>query len=164
MSGQEKLPPALPAAYKMVDTCGAEFEAETPYFYSSPGNRMKPLLSWLATAPASRRRWYLVPSPIRIGQGNEFDYASVHCVMALKRAGYEVAIVNNNPETVSTDFNTGDRLYFDPLTPEDAMRVIEMEKTGPGVVVAFGGQTAIKLAKPLGDAGVHVFRHFPRRY
>ena len=98
--------------------------------------------------------------PIRIGQGIEFDYASVHCVMALKRAGYEVAIVNNNPETVSTDFNTGDRLYFDPLTPEDAMRVIEMEKPA-GVVVAFGGQTAIKLAKPLGDAGVHVFGTSP---
>ena len=92
---------------------------------------------------------------IRIGQGIEFDYASVHCVWALKEAGYEVVIVNNNPETVSTDFDTADRLYFEPLTPEDVMSVIETEKPY-GVVVAFGGQTAIKLTKALSAAGVNV--------
>ena len=160
LSGKEELPPALPAAYKMVDTCGAEFEAETPYFYSSPGE-VDEAAPFLARHSSGKPTAVVFGSgPIRIGQGIEFDYASVHCVMALKRAGYEVAIVNNNPETVSTDFNTGDRLYFDPLTPEDAMRVIEMEKPA-GVVVAFGGQTAIKLAKPLGDAGVHVFGTSP---
>ncbi len=90
--------------------------------------------------------------PIRIGQGIEFDYASVHCVWALKKAGYEVVIVNNNPETVSTDFDTSDRLYFEPLTPEDVMGVIDTEKPY-GVVVAFGGQTAIKLTKFLDEPG-----------
>lgn len=154
LSGQE-LPAPLPAACKMVDTCGAEFEAETPYFYSSPGEEDE-------TLPFIRRRSSGKPvvlvfgsGPIRIGQGIEFDYASVHCVMALKRAGYEVAIVNNNPETVSTDFNTADRLYFDPLTAEDALRIVELEKP-VGVVVAFGGQTAIKLTKPLAAAGVPI--------
>ena len=154
LSGQE-LPAPLPAACKMVDTCGAEFEAETPYFYSSPGEEDE-------TLPFIRRRSSGKPvvlvfgsGPIRIGQGIEFDYASVHCVMALKRAGYEVAIANNNPETVSTDFNTADRLYFDPLTAEDALRIVELEKP-VGVVVAFGGQTAIKLTKPLAAAGVPI--------
>lgn len=153
LSGQELAP--LPAACKMVDTCGAEFEAETPYFYSSPGEEDE-------TLPFIRRRSSGKPvvlvfgsGPIRIGQGIEFDYASVHCVMALKRAGYEVAIANNNPETVSTDFNTADRLYFDPLTAEDALRIVELEKP-VGVVVAFGGQTAIKLTKPPAAAGVPI--------
>ena len=154
LSGQE-LPAPLPAACKMVDTCGAEFEAETPYFYSSPCEEDE-------TLPFIRRRSSGKPvvlvfgsGPIRIGQGIEFDYASVHCVMALKRAGYEVAIANNNPETVSTDFNTADRLYFDPLTAEDALRIVELEKP-VGVVVAVGGQTAIKLTKPLAAAGVPI--------
>lgn len=93
--------------------------------------------------------------PIRIGQGIEFDYASVHCVWALKNAGFEVVIVNNNPETVSTDFDTADRLYFEPLTPEDVRNVLETEKPW-GVVVAFGGQTAIKLTKFLSERGENI--------
>src|SRR5699024_6548731 len=100
----------------MVDTCGAEFEAATPYFYSSPGEEDEALPFLKRKASGTPVVLVFGSGPIRIGQGIEFDYASVHCVMALKRAGYEVAIVNNNPETVSTDFNTADRLYFDPLT------------------------------------------------
>ncbi len=154
ISGQEP-PEQLPAAYKMVDTCGAEFEAETPYFYSSPGEEDE-------AGPFRKRRgtgkpvvMVLGSGPIRIGQGIEFDYASVHCVLALKKAGYEAVIVNNNPETVSTDFNTADRLYFDPLTPEDVLRIAEIEKPA-GAVVAFGGQTAIKLTKALDQAGIPI--------
>ncbi len=154
LSGQ-KPPLALPASCKMVDTCGAEFEAETPYFYSSPGEEDEALPFLKRKASGKPVVLVFGSGPIRIGQGIEFDYASVHCVMALKRAGYEVAIVNNNPETVSTDFNTADRLYFDPLTAEDALRIVELEKP-VGVVVAFGGQTAIKLTKPLAAAGVPI--------
>ena len=154
LSGQEP-PLALPASCKMVDTCGAEFEAETPYFYSSPGEEDEALPFLKRKASGKPVVLVFGSGPIRIGQGIEFDYASVHCVMALKRAGYEVAIVNNNPETVSTDFNTADRLYFDPLTAEDALRIVELEKP-VGVVVAFGGQTAIKLTKPLAAAGVPI--------
>ena len=154
LSGQEP-PLALPASCKIVDTCGAEFEAETPYFYSSPGEEDEALPFLKRKASGKPVVLVFGSGPIRIGQGIEFDYASVHCVMALKRAGYEVAIVNNNPETVSTDFNTADRLYFDPLTAEDALRIVELEKP-VGVVVAFGGQTSIKLTKPLAAAGVPI--------
>lgn len=140
------------AVYKMVDTCGAEFEAETPYFYSTYDKACE-------SRPLERNKKeriiVLGSGPIRIGQGIEFDYSSVHCVWTLKELGYEVILVNNNPETVSTDFDTGDRLYFEPLTPEDVMNIIKVEKP-LGVVVAFGGQTAIKLTKFLDDNGIQI--------
>ena len=143
------------AVYKMVDTCGAEFKAETPYFYSTYDAENE-AAAFMAEKKSNKRRVIVFGSgPIRIGQGIEFDYASVHCVWALKEAGYEVAIVNNNPETVSTDFDTADRLYFEPLTPEDVDNVIATEKPY-GAVVAFGGQTAIKLTKHLSDSGVRI--------
>ena len=139
--------------YKMVDTCGAEFEAETPYFYSTYDNHCES-----RALPSSGKEKIIVlgSGPIRIGQGIEFDYSSVHCVWTLKELGYEVILVNNNPETVSTDFDTGDRLYFEPLTEEDVMNIIKAEKP-IGVVVAFGGQTAIKLTKFLDDNGITIF-------
>lgn len=140
LSGQEIRRPRS-AVYKMVDTCAAEFPAETPYFYSTYDEENEALA---CIRPETRRVLVFGSGPIRIGQGIEFDYSAVHCVWALKEAGFEAVILNNNPETVSTDFDTGDRLYFDPLTPEDVMNVIQTEKPY-GVVVAFGGQTAIKL-------------------
>ena len=154
ISGCEIAHPRFPV-YKMVDTCAAEFAAETPYFYASY-DKENEALEFLEHDDPERKTVIVFGSgPIRIGQGIEFDYASVHCVWALKKAGYEVVIVNNNPETVSTDFDTSDRLYFEPLTPEDVMGVIHTEKPY-GVVVAFGGQTAIKLAKFLDDQGINV--------
>ena len=133
--------PGWQLSYKMVDTCGAEFAAETPYFYSKRSGR--PVVVVLGSGP------------IRIGQGIEFDYSSVHCVWTLRRIGYDVVIINNNPETVSTDYDTADRLYFEPLTPEDVMNVIAVEKP-IGVVVAFGGQTAIKLTQFLDSQGIRI--------
>ncbi len=140
--------------YKMVDTCAAEFEAETPYFYATydEENEAK---EFLAQRPKKPCVVVLGSGPIRIGQGIEFDYASVHCVWMLKKAGYDVVMINNNPETVSTDFDTADRLYFEPLTPEDVLGVIATEKP-VGVVAAFGGQTAIKLTGALQAAGVRI--------
>ena len=140
------------AVYKMVDTCGAEFDAETPYFYSSFDQFCES-----RTFPRSGKPVIMVlgSGPIRIGQGIEFDYSSVHCVWTLKELGYEVVIVNNNPETVSTDYDTADRLYFEPLFPEDVMHIIEVEKP-VGVVVAFGGQTAIKLTQFLDSHGIPI--------
>ncbi|MBP5261215.1 MAG: carbamoyl-phosphate synthase large subunit [Clostridiales bacterium] len=143
--------------YKMVDTCAGEFEAVTPYFYgtyntaSAGGENEADLL------PSDGKKTVIVigSGPIRIGQGIEFDYAAVHCVNALRELGYRVVIINNNPETVSTDFDTGDRLYFEPLTPEDVMNIIGEEKPF-GVVVAFGGQTAIKLTKTLAANNVNI--------
>lgn len=151
ISGTSKLP-TLSATYKMVDTCGAEFDAQTPYFYSS----FDPVCESRAF-PRSGKPTVLVlgSGPIRIGQGIEFDYSSVHCVHTLKAMGYDVAIVNNNPETVSTDYDTADRLYFEPLTPEDVMHIINVEKP-IGVVVAFGGQTAIKLTEFLDKNGINI--------
>lgn len=147
MTGLDKID-HIPACYRMVDTCSAEFAASTPYFYSSYGEEDEagPFIGRHSTG----KQVIMVfgSGPIRIGQGIEFDYASVHCVWSLKRAGYEVVIVNNNPETVSTDFNVADRLYFEPLTPEDVMDIIRVEKPA-GAVVAFGGQTAIRLTKCL---------------
>lgn len=128
------------ATFKMVDTCGAEFDAVSPYYYSTYDQENE------AETPKNKTVVVLGSGPIRIGQGIEFDYCSVHCVWALKRAGYDTVIVNNNPETVSTDFDTSDRLYFEPLTPEEVGNVLEQENP-EGVVVQFGGQTAIKLAK-----------------
>ena len=153
LSGAEGLPgESRKAVYKMVDTCGAEFDAETPYFYSSFDRFCES-----RAFPRSGRPVVMVlgSGPIRIGQGIEFDYSSVHCVWTLKELGYDVVIVNNNPETVSTDYDTADRLYFEPLYPEDVMHIIEVEKP-VGVVVAFGGQTAIKLTKFLDEAGVPI--------
>lgn len=147
-----KVPVHTNAVYKMVDTCAAEFDAETPYFYSVYSDNDE------AEAHIDRSKksvLVLGSGPIRIGQGIEFDYSSVHCAWAIKRQGYEVSIVNNNPETVSTDFDVADRLYFEPLTPEDVDNVIAIEKP-VGVVVAFGGQTAIKLTKHLDEKGVKV--------
>ena len=140
-----------PSVYKMVDTCAGEFKAQTPYFYSSHDYDCE------ARESASDKKKIIVlgSGPIRIGQGIEFDYSSVHCVWTLKELGYEVIIINNNPETVSTDFDTADRLYFEPLTPEDVMNVIEIEKP-VGVVVAFGGQTAINLTKFLSQNNIPI--------
>ena len=153
LAGAEQLP-AEPAeaVYKMVDTCGAEFDAETPYFYSSFDQYCES-----RRFPRSGKPVIMVlgSGPIRIGQGIEFDYSSVHCVWTLKNLGYEVVIVNNNPETVSTDYDTADRLYFEPLYPEDVMHIIAVERP-VGVVVAFGGQTAIKLTKFLDEQGIRI--------
>lgn len=151
ISGAQKLP-ELDAAYKMVDTCAAEFDAKTPYFYSTYGGTCESRSFARSGKPTIL---VLGSGPIRIGQGIEFDYSSVHCVWALKELGYDVVIVNNNPETVSTDYDTADRLYFEPLTPEDVMNIIKVEKP-IGVVVAFGGQTAIKLTKFLDDNGIQI--------
>ena len=138
--------------YKMVDTCGAEFAAETPYFYSTYDEHCE---ARSLEQSGKEKIIVLGSGPIRIGQGIEFDYSSVHCVWTLKELGYEVILVNNNPETVSTDFDTGDRLYFEPLTPEDVMNIIKAENP-MGVVVAFGGQTAIKLTKFLDENGIKI--------
>ncbi|QJW46647.1 carbamoyl-phosphate synthase large subunit [bacterium BFN5] len=136
--------------YKMVDTCAAEFEAATPYYYSTYAQEDEVSIS------NKRKVMVLGSGPIRIGQGVEFDYCSVHSVWALREIGLESIIVNNNPETVSTDFDTSDRLYFEPLTPEDVLNIIDKEQP-EGVIVQFGGQTAINLAGPLSKAGVKVF-------
>ena len=154
LSGKKVQNPRF-AAYKMVDTCAAEFEAKTPYFYSTfdEENEAK---EFIEKQQSGKKKVIVFGSgPIRIGQGIEFDYCCVHCVWALKKAGYEAIIANNNPETVSTDFDTGDRLYFDPLTKEDVRNLIETEKPY-GVVVQFGGQTAIKLTKFLDELGVNI--------
>ena len=138
-------------SFKMVDTCAAEFDAETPYYYSSYDGENE-----ADTGDSGRKKVLVLGSgPIRIGQGIEFDYCSVHSVWALKRLGYETIIVNNNPETVSTDFDVADKLYFEPLTAEDVQNIVEQEKPW-GAVVQFGGQTAIKLAKALTDMGVPI--------
>ena len=151
----KKIENPLHAVYKMVDTCAAEFSAETPYFYSTYDTEDE--AKEFIDKKKSNNKTVIVfgSGPIRIGQGIEFDYASVHCVWALKERGFDVVIVNNNPETVSTDFDTADRLYFEPLTNEDVMNIIRVEKPY-GVVVAFGGQTAIKLTKHLAANGVNI--------
>ncbi|QRF23790.1 carbamoyl-phosphate synthase large subunit [Alicyclobacillus sp. TC] len=135
--------------YKMVDTCAGEFAASTPYYYSSYDQEDEVVES------GKKKLLVLGSGPIRIGQGIEFDYCSVHAVWAIRKAGYEAVIVNNNPETVSTDFNTSDRLYFEPLHLEDVLHVIEREQP-EGVIVQFGGQTAINLADGLARAGVRI--------
>ncbi|WP_444660045.1 carbamoyl-phosphate synthase large subunit [Caproiciproducens sp. R2] len=136
--------------YKMVDTCAAEFDAETPYYYSSYGIQNE-------SVPQSDRKKILVigSGPIRIGQGIEFDFCSVHSVWALRDLGYETIIVNNNPETVSTDFDIADKLYFEPLTEEDVRHIVDLEKPD-GAVVQFGGQTAIKLAGAIEKMGIPI--------
>lgn len=138
------------ANFKMVDTCAAEFDAETPYYYSSYDEDNE------AQDKTNKKKILVLGSgPIRIGQGIEFDYCSVHCVWALKEKGYETIIVNNNPETVSTDFDIADKLYFEPLTPEDVENIVNVEKPY-GAIVQFGGQTAIKLTKALTNMGVKI--------
>ena len=140
----------ITAAYKMVDTCAAEFAATTPYYYSVYGGENE------AVETNDRKKVLVLGSgPIRIGQGIEFDFCSVHCTWAFKKEGYETIIVNNNPETVSTDFDIADKLYFEPLTPEDVENIVNIEKPD-GAVVQFGGQTAIKLTEALMKMGVKI--------
>ena len=138
------------AAFKMVDTCAAEFEATTPYYYSCFGSENEVI----ETKP-DKKILVLGSGPIRIGQGIEFDFCSVHCTWAFKEEGYETIIVNNNPETVSTDFDIADKLYFEPLTPEDVRNIVDLEQPD-GAVVQFGGQTAIKLTESLMEMGVPI--------
>ncbi len=154
MSG-EKLPAHRRAVFKMVDTCAAEFAAQTPYFYSTYDDEDHDEAKPFVERSKKKRIIVIGSGPIRIGQGIEFDYSSVHCVWTLKELGYEVVIINNNPETVSTDFDTADRLYFESLTPEDVQNVIDVEKPY-GVVITFGGQTAIKLCGYLDKKGVKI--------
>lgn len=150
-----ELPKHVNAVFKMVDTCAAEFSAQTPYFYSTYDEKQHDEAGIFVKNSKKRRIIVIGSGPIRIGQGIEFDYSSVHCVWALKRMGYEVVIINNNPETVSTDFDTADRLYFESLTPEDVQNVIDIEKPY-GVVITFGGQTAIKLCSYLDKKGIRI--------
>lgn len=144
--------------FKMVDTCAGEFAAHTPYFYATYDTEESggedEALEFIEKS-SKEKVIVLGSGPIRIGQGIEFDYASVHCVLSLQKLGYDVIIINNNPETVSTDFDTADRLYFEPLSPEDVLDIIKIEKP-IGVVVAFGGQTAIKLTKTLAENGIRI--------
>ena len=139
----------ITASFKMVDTCAAEFAAATPYYYSVHGGENE------AAATDRKKVLVLGSGPIRIGQGIEFDFCSVHCTWAFEKEGYETIIVNNNPETVSTDFDIADKLYFEPLTPEDVENIVEIEKPD-GAVVQFGGQTAIKLTEALIKMGVKI--------
>ncbi len=140
----------ITAAFKMVDTCAAEFAAQTPYYYSCFGSENE------ASGAKERKKVLILGSgPIRIGQGIEFDYCSVHCTWAFAKEGYETIIVNNNPETVSTDFDIADKLYFEPLTPEDVENIVRLEQPD-GAVVQFGGQTAIKLTESLMKMGVPI--------
>ena len=138
------------AAYKIVDTCAAEFAAETPYYYSVYGSENE-----VEETSGKKKVLVLGSGPIRIGQGIEFDFCSVHCTWAFAKEGYETIIVNNNPETVSTDFDIADKLYFEPLTPEDVESIVDIEKPD-GAVVQFGGQTAIKLTEALMKMGVPI--------
>ena len=140
----------ITAAYKMVDTCAAEFAAETPYYYSVYGSENE-----VEKTNGKKKVLVLGSGPIRIGQGIEFDFCSVHCTWAFSKEGYETIIVNNNPETVSTDFDIADKLYFEPLTPEDVRSIVDLEKP-EGAVVQFGGQTAIKLTESLMKMGVPI--------
>lgn len=140
----------ITAAYKMVDTCAAEFAATTPYYYSVYGGENE-----AERTPDKKKVLVLGSGPIRIGQGIEFDFCSVHCTWAFAKEGYETIIINNNPETVSTDFDIADKLYFEPLTPEDVENIVNIEKPD-GAVVQFGGQTAIKLTEALMKMGVPI--------
>ncbi len=135
--------------FKMIDTCASEFKSYVPYFYSTYEEENE------SVCTGSKKIVVLGAGPIRIGQGVEFDYSTVHAVQTIKRAGYEAIIINNNPETVSTDYTTADKLYFEPLTPEDVMAIIDFEKP-EGVIASLGGQTAINLAQPLMDRGVNI--------
>ena len=132
--------------YKMIDTCASEFDSYIPYFYSTYEEENESVVT-------NRKKIIVLGSgPIRIGQGVEFDYSTVHAVQTIKKAGYEAIIINNNPETVSTDYTCSDKLYFEPLCVEDVMNIITMEQP-EGVIATLGGQTAINLAMPLARAG-----------
>lgn len=146
---QKRLDWGILPTYKLVDTCAAEFEAETPYYYSTYDTENE------SVASDKKKVLVLGSGPIRIGQGIEFDYCSVHSVWALSRCGYETIIINNNPETVSTDFDIADKLYFEPLTAEDVENIVDLEQP-EGAIVQFGGQTAIKLTQALEDMGVKI--------
>ena len=135
--------------YKMIDTCASEFDSYVPYFYSTYEEENESVVS------DKKKIVVLGSGPIRIGQGVEFDYSTVHAIWSIRDAGYEAIIINNNPETVSTDYTTSDKLYFEPLTVEDVMNVIELEQP-MGIVVSLGGQTAINLAPPLHALGVPI--------
>lgn len=154
ISGAE-LPAFTPASFKMADTCAAEFSAKTPYFYSVQDSENEAALHIKANPTNKKKVLVFGSGPIRIGQGIEFDYCSVHCVWTLKEHGCEAIIVNNNPETVSTDFDTADRLYFDPLTPESVDNIIATENPW-ACVVQFGGQTAIKLTRHLQERNIKI--------
>ena len=135
--------------YKMIDTCASEFKSYVPYFYSTYEEENESVVS-------DRKKIIVLGSgPIRIGQGVEFDYSTVHAVKTIKEAGYEAIIINNNPETVSTDYTTSDKLYFEPLCVEDVMNIITLESPD-GVIVSLGGQTAVNLAEPLDEYGVKI--------
>ncbi|MBO6047301.1 MAG: carbamoyl-phosphate synthase large subunit [Erysipelotrichaceae bacterium] len=151
---QMRIDNQITASFRPVDTCAAEFAAETPYFYSMYNGEQE------ASANNKKTVMVLGSGPIRIGQGIEFDFCSVHCVWALKEAGYDTIIVNNNPETVSTDFDVADRLYFEPLTREDVQSIVDIEHPD-GAIVQFGGQTAIKLTKDLMEMGVPILGTSP---
>lgn len=135
--------------YKMIDTCASEFESYIPYLYSTYEDENESIIS------NKKKIIVLGSGPIRIGQGVEFDYSTVHAVWTIKKEGYEAIIINNNPETVSTDYTTSDKLYFEPLTVEDVMNIIDYEKP-EGVIASLGGQTAINLAEPLKERGVRI--------
>ncbi|MEG1017922.1 MAG: carbamoyl-phosphate synthase large subunit, partial [Oscillospiraceae bacterium] len=135
--------------YKMIDTCASEFDSYVPYFYSTYEDENESIVS------DKQKIIVLGSGPIRIGQGVEFDYSTVHAIWTIRAAGYEAIIINNNPETVSTDYTTSDKLYFEPLAVEDVMNIIELEKP-LGVIVSFGGQTAINLCAPLTELGVPI--------
>ena len=151
---KHRLTHGVRAVFKTVDTCGAEFEAATPYLYSTYETECE-------AEPTTRRKIMILGGgPNRIGQGIEFDYCCVHASFALKEIGFESIMVNCNPETVSTDYDTSDRLYFEPLTFEDVMNIVETEKPD-GVIVQFGGQTPLKLADALEKAGVKIFGTSP---
>ncbi len=144
------------ASYKLVDTCAAEFAAQTPYYYSVYNGPDSEDEAMLRESQGKKKILVLGSGPIRIGQGIEFDYCSVHATWAFRKAGFETIIVNNNPETVSTDFDIADKLYFEPLTPEDVENIVRLEKPD-GAVVQFGGQTAIKLTQDLMEMGVKIY-------
>ncbi len=146
----------IKATFKIVDTCAAEFAAETPYYYSVYNGPDSEDEAALKSGTDKKKILVLGSGPIRIGQGIEFDYCSVHATWAFKRAGFETIIINNNPETVSTDFDIADKLYFEPLTPEDVENIVRLEKPD-GAVVQFGGQTAIKLTQDLMKMGVKIY-------
>ena len=153
-SGARRIELGVLPTYKTVDTCAAEFEASTPYYYSTYEEEDE-------VAPSERPKVLILGSgPNRIGQGIEFDYCCVHAAFALGEAGFETIMLNCNPETVSTDYDTSDRLYFEPLTFEDVMNVVEKEKP-IGVIVQLGGQTPLKLAGPLAKAGVPILGTSP---
>ena len=135
--------------YKMIDTCASEFESYVPYFYSTYEDENESIVS------ANRKIIVLGSGPIRIGQGVEFDYSTVHALKTIREMGYEAIVINNNPETVSTDYTTADKLYFEPLTVEDIMNIVDLEQP-EGVIVTLGGQTAVNLAGPLRERGVKI--------